>query len=70
MIEETKAYQLSPNFKAFAARRNFARGDMESAERWIEAQSFGDPVLRDIYAAFTTCRAFIAVRNTTQPLFY
>ncbi|MCL2217317.1 MAG: LuxR C-terminal-related transcriptional regulator [Defluviitaleaceae bacterium] len=60
MIDEDKAYHLTPNFNAFAARRKIAAGNKKAAEEWLGAyQSQGDPTLYGIYIDFTTCRAFI-----------
>jgi len=59
MIEEKKAYHLSHNFEAFVVRRKIARGDKEAALRWLDVETFSDLTFWEIYAAFTTCRAFI-----------
>jgi len=59
MIEEEKAYHQNQNFYAFTARCAFAQGNQKAAEKWLEAYTFDNPALWEIYAAFTTCRALI-----------
>jgi len=58
-IEDSKAYQLSPNYDAFVVRRKFMQGDIESAERWIDVHATVSPTFWGMYVSLTTCRAFI-----------
>jgi len=62
-IEESKAYQLSPNYDAFVARRKFVQGDIESAECWIDLQGTIAPTFWGIYVSLTTSRAFIVTEQ-------
>ena len=59
-IEEDKAYQLSPNYNAFALRRKIAQGDATAAEHWIDEQIRRPLTFWGLYIAFTTGRALIA----------
>jgi len=63
LIENSKAYQLSPNYDAFVARREFVQGDIESAERWLDVQATIAPTFWGLYVALTTCRAFIVTEQ-------
>jgi len=47
------------NINAFIARRKFELGDANAAKSWLSINTFDVLPLWQIYAAFTTCRAYI-----------
>ena len=63
LIENSKAYQLRPNYNAFVARRKFVQGDIESAERWLDVHATITPTFWGLYVALTTCRAFMVMEQ-------
>jgi len=68
MIEETKAFQLSHNFKALTARRKIMANDIKSAEEWLDTQMSENPTLYGIYADFTSSRAYLAIGKYDQAI--
>ena len=68
MIEDNKAYYLTSNFKAFAARRKFVLGNIKAAEEWITGRTFDEPTLWGIYVTFTTCRAYVVIGKYDQAI--
>jgi len=68
MIAEDRAPHLYYNFNACILRRQINAGNIKAAEGWIEAKTFGDLSLREMYIALTTCRALIAAKKYAAAL--
>jgi len=63
MIEDTKSYQLSHNYEALVARREFLAGNIKAAKSWLDTNPPQDPTLWGMYSALTSCRAYICIEK-------
>jgi LuxR family maltose regulon positive regulatory protein len=71
MIENSKAYYLNHNLKAFECRVKLNNGDKTAAKEWLDKHDenpSGDVALYKLYRHFTSVRAHIVLGNYTRAI--